>query len=393
VKGKKQAARLPPRVEIDRRTTTKGRRTGRAATAAAPAGAKLRPPHVQGTEPAKAMRIFVPWSLPVYTPVKLFLLAEALLAEGVAALALRDATGDEKGGSISIDQMIAALGAAAQSGAPTGAAFRAGRRNRITSYGVYGFGLLSSPDFRQAIRFAVEYHHLASPTVQLSLEERGPSAAWRFDPLPHHAIDTGLYRFIVEMQIGILMALHSELVGGAFVPRELQLAYRCDAFARYFEQETGVPCRSGAKQNRMIFDAAHLNQAYTRGNATSFAEMKQLCERATLEIEKKSGLAAKIRACIAACDTQALSFEDVARRLNIPERTLRRRLNDENTSFSELVNDARRASAVKLLRDTALSLEDVAGRLGFSDAANFRHAFRRWTGYAPQEFRRRAAPA
>ena len=44
--------------------------------------------------------------------------------------------------------------------------------------------------------------------------------------------------------------------------------------------------------------------------------------------------------------------------------------------------------AIKYLRDTELTIEEIADALGFSDAANFRHAFRRWTKGAPQEFRR-----
>lgn len=345
------------------------------------------------------MRIFVPWNLPLYPPVKLALLADALGAEGVSSNALlNDARLDPAAicaasATVSIDQMIAVFAAAARSGAPHGAAFRAGRRNQITCYGAYGFGLLSSPDFRQAIRFAVDYHHLAAPTVQLSIEERGACAAWVFDPLPHHRIDQALYRFIVEMQIGTLVALHSELLGEAFRPRELHLAYRRDDFAASFEREFDAPCLTESGRNKLVFDAAYLDRRHPRGNATSFAEMERLCERATQDIERSGGMAAKMRACIAAADREALCFDVIARQLNIPERTLRRRLGDENTSFSELVNDVRLVAAVKLLRDTLLPLEDVAGELGFSDAANFRQAFRRWTGFSPQEFRRRAAPA
>lgn len=43
--------------------------------------------------------------------------------------------------------------------------------------------------------------------------------------------------------------------------------------------------------------------------------------------------------------------------------------------------------AIKYLRDTDLTIEDIAYMLGFSDAANFRHAFYRWTKAAPYQFR------
>jgi transcriptional regulator GlxA family with amidase domain len=43
--------------------------------------------------------------------------------------------------------------------------------------------------------------------------------------------------------------------------------------------------------------------------------------------------------------------------------------------------------ALRFLRSTKMTNEDIAFALGFSDAANFRHAFRRWTGKAPNDFR------
>ena len=43
--------------------------------------------------------------------------------------------------------------------------------------------------------------------------------------------------------------------------------------------------------------------------------------------------------------------------------------------------------AIEYLRKTRMTNEDIASRLGYSDAANFRHAFARWTGKSPSEFR------
>jgi AraC-like DNA-binding protein len=84
------------------------------------------------------------------------------------------------------------------------------------------------------------------------------------------------------------------------------------------------------------------------------------------------------------------SLASVSEQLKIPQRTLRRRLHEEGTSFREIGEDLRTQLAVKYLRDTDLSVEDIAFALGFSDAANFRHAFRRWTDKSPSEFRDRS---
>ena len=68
-------------------------------------------------------------------------------------------------------------------------------------------------------------------------------------------------------------------------------------------------------------------------------------------------------------------------------RTLRRRLREQNTSYRQLLDELRMNVAIKYFRDTTLTVEDVAHSLGYSDAANFRHAFRRWTSATPDQFK------
>ena len=72
----------------------------------------------------------------------------------------------------------------------------------------------------------------------------------------------------------------------------------------------------------------------------------------------------------------------------ITSRTLRRKLEAEGTSYSELLASVR-ALAIDYLSTTTLSTEDIASTLGFSDAVGFRHAFKRWTGMTPSDVRRK----
>ena len=82
------------------------------------------------------------------------------------------------------------------------------------------------------------------------------------------------------------------------------------------------------------------------------------------------------------------SMDEAASALNMTSRTLRRKLDEEQITFSEISTDVRSSLATEYLKTTKLSTEDIAGLLGFSDAANFRHAFKKWTGKAPSAFRR-----
>lgn len=82
-------------------------------------------------------------------------------------------------------------------------------------------------------------------------------------------------------------------------------------------------------------------------------------------------------------------IDQVAAALNLSVSTLKRRLAECGTHFSALQEAALCDRARLMLMDAAMSLDSIAAALGYSDPANFSHAFKRWTGRAPGEFRRR----
>ena len=81
------------------------------------------------------------------------------------------------------------------------------------------------------------------------------------------------------------------------------------------------------------------------------------------------------------------SLETMAFDLAIEPRTLRRKLEAQGTSYRQILADVRRNLAINYLRKTRMTTDEIASRLGYSDAANFRHAFVRWTGKTPHEYR------
>lgn len=80
-------------------------------------------------------------------------------------------------------------------------------------------------------------------------------------------------------------------------------------------------------------------------------------------------------------------FHEVARQLGFHPQTLRRRLALEGTTYKELKDEVRRSAALYYVQRPGMSLEDVAYRIGFSEASAFIRAFRRWTGTTPTEYK------
>jgi AraC-like DNA-binding protein len=73
--------------------------------------------------------------------------------------------------------------------------------------------------------------------------------------------------------------------------------------------------------------------------------------------------------------------------LDVPARTLQRRLATEGTSLHQEIEEIRKTMAVAVLRDRSLAVEDVAYLLGYSEPSTFFRSFKRWTGTTPRQFR------
>ncbi|MFG9942682.1 helix-turn-helix transcriptional regulator [Pseudomonas aeruginosa] len=94
----------------------------------------------------------------------------------------------------------------------------------------------------------------------------------------------------------------------------------------------------------------------------------------------------KVRAILAEClqDTPA---RNSARRLNCSSRSPRRHLQQQRTSYQQLLDELRFARAKELLQSGDMPIYRIAEELGFSETASLRHAFQRWSGQPPSHFR------
>jgi AraC-like DNA-binding protein len=84
-------------------------------------------------------------------------------------------------------------------------------------------------------------------------------------------------------------------------------------------------------------------------------------------------------------------IEHLAKATGTSVRTLQRRLNDAGVNYSDLQNDVRKTLALNLLENETLALAEIAFSLGYSEVSAFNHAFRRWIGQSPGDYRRRRA--
>jgi len=121
--------------------------------------------------------------------------------------------------------------------------------------------------------------------------------------------------------------------------------------------------------------------------AEALREAEQLCQQELAKLTRQQTLSARVRRLMLEKQGGFPTLQVSARLLNMTPRTLHRRLQDEGTSYRDILEDIRHHLAVEHIKAGKLTLQEVAYMLGYDDLSNFRRAFKRWEGVAPSAFR------
>ncbi|MET8764927.1 AraC family transcriptional regulator [Lentzea sp. NPDC004782] len=260
-----------------------------------------------------------------------------------------------------------------------GVGLAVGERLSLRAYGVWGFALLTCPTVRAAVEFGLRYLPLTYAVTGLSLRMRGDEAQLVVEDGQDQA---GLRPFLVEREIAVTAGMLRTILDRP--PPSMRVELRCDPTSVDFGRALGAPVRFGAPHNAIVTDAAVLDLPLPQADPLTMTACERACRSLLLE-RCSPCVAQNVRKIIAEGVTDA---GEIAARLHLSTRTLRRHLADEGTSLRHLVDEARRAAAIELITLHQLTVEQVALRLGYADAGAFIRAFRRWTGTTPSAYAR-----
>lgn len=313
--------------------------------------------------------------------------AERLLAG--TGLGLETFSGREASLSVAqYGQMIA--NALRLSGDP-GLSYELALSSRLTSHGFLGYGLMSCATLGEALRLGLRYLHTRLPFHQIELRRDGTRLCLETS----EALPLGPFRqFGFEHLMAELCQLATGLAedGGAADALRLQVEIHHDFpepphYARYRQRLPRV--RHGQTGNRLWFPAALLDWPIATADPLSSELAVEQCER-ELALRGDSGrlsLLERARQLMVAEQGRYPELGELASRLAISPRHLKRRLRVLGSGYLQLRDEVRRRDALRLLADPRLPIERIAGLVGFDNPANFTRAFRNWTGQTPRVWR------
>lgn len=332
-----------------------------------------------------------------HAPTKIAVLLEVLAEAGVptapvlAAAGLDTAAISDAQTLTSSLQFLAAARAAVQLCPSTDLGLQVGCRIRASCYGMYGYALLCAESLEQAFNTAVRYHRLSNGMMDVHWIAADGVASWVFpnrEELSLPGLDGPLYRFLIDLQFAIHATVVKDVMGAWCVPARIQMSGAAPPHAAAIAAMLECPVEFGQARNMLSYPAAWLARAPQLANPITAAQVSSQCARLLEQFRWQAGLTRRVYQELTRTPGRFPEVELIAENLCMTSRTLRRRLEAEGTSYSELLASVRQALAIDYLSTTQLSVEDVATTVGFSDAVGFRHAFKRWTGKTPNEYRR-----
>jgi AraC-like DNA-binding protein len=264
-------------------------------------------------------------------------------------------------------------------------ALQVGQRMRVTAYGMYGYALLSSATQAEARDFSARYIRIVGPFCDFSIVYEGASVIVTIEPMhwPNPAED--VHRFAIEFALSAHLTVIRDRSGQAFRFSRVLLDYAAPPHAAVYESVFECPVLF--KQRNCGYEHDRDDSPLALADPRTHAMAHEMCEQLLSEVNYAGGVAADIRRILIEQPGRYPSIDAIAEKLAMYPRALRRKLEAEGTSYRDLLAEIRMRLAIEYLRKTQMTNEEIASRLGYSDAANFRHAFMRWTGKSPSDFR------
>jgi AraC-like DNA-binding protein len=256
----------------------------------------------------------------------------------------------------------------------------------LGAYRVVDYLAVSAPTVGAAISQVSAYFPIINSSVRLPIE-LGPDEVLLSISCPDEP--SSITRPYVEYTFVAIFQRIREAIGYAFPLRRVEMAFSTPPRTCEHERIFACPLRFGCTTNLVRIAREVWDMPNRRHDPGLFGVLCDHARTVALRVSSDPATVQDVRKVIAAqLKDGAPSLEGVAKQLAMSPRTLQRRLAEHGVSYADLLDNIRAGAAKSYLGDRELTLAEVAYLVGFSEQSSFSHAFKRWTGQVPKEYRR-----
>lgn len=259
-----------------------------------------------------------------------------------------------------------------------------GAEFKVSDLGVLGYAALTASTLEQSRKLFLKYTTLSERVISTTNEIR--DGRW-FSEVRETFPLGNLLPFAVEEFVSQTISLASGISNRPFPIVEMRLAYPQPADISAYQRRFNCPLHFDQPRTLVYFDIRHLNDPISLANEEVFKLCEQQCQVHHNQLGQGESLADRIRSALVEKPGEFPTVEQMAARLRMGSRTLRRRLEKEELTYQQILDDTRRDLALQYLQHTRLTPKEIGFLLGYNSVSNFRRAFKSWTGRKLSDFR------
>jgi AraC-like DNA-binding protein len=257
-----------------------------------------------------------------------------------------------------------------------------GLRLNLSAHAVLGQTFMTCRNLTEVMDIFLDYYHVLSPALEIEFETRDKRC---FITTLSRPDEMGV-QFSCELMYGAIINTLQGLLNKPDLEMRLELPYPRPAHAELYTQIFGNDIHFNCRHQRISFDQSLMATELPSSNPALRNLYEQECARLLTDLEKNS-VAEQSLQLLRKLEGQYPQMPQLAQMLNFSARTYRRKLEQEQQSYQELLDQVRAEHATRYLKNTDLPLSTIAYIVGFNDASNFRRAYTRWTGNSPRDVR------
>jgi len=268
-----------------------------------------------------------------------------------------------------------------------GLGFKYGQKLNLVAADTVGQLIMSSSTLHQALKTVQHYHSLLSISLNFESEIKADEAVVQFERLYHRKLPLRLQWFATE---ALLSCCHQQacwLTGKNLKFQRICLPYSRPPHSELYASEFACDIQFGAPTHEISFNKDFLDLPILTANEQVRTIKVQHCQAVLRRWEGRFSINSRVNAILAKTYPHFPTIETIAQQLHTSRSCLYRKLQINQTSYQNLINEFKKEKSISLLRGTLLTVNEIAERLGFSDASSFRRAFKSWTGVQPSSVR------
>lgn len=260
-----------------------------------------------------------------------------------------------------------------------------GKHVNITSLGTLGFAVMSCNNLEEVLRLVIRYHPILNTEISCGIFHESQSTVLRATLKSNQYAQQ---QVIFESTFSTIIALGEYLLNGRLFDIELHLNYPPPEYHELYSQVFSMPVLFNQEHCQLVVNKNTLLESKLKtANPSGRVVFKQQCELMLRKLNTKLNIASKVQSLLMHSSGHFPDINQVAKELCMSERTLRRRLNEEDTNFRKVFDEVRNVLACEYLTSTKITVSEIGSLLGYTECVNFRRAFVRWNSLTPNQYR------